>query len=386
MTDIPAPIFLDNASTTPLRKEALDAMMPYLTESYANPSSSHRLAKGPREAVKDARKRIADCLKASPSEIFFTSGGTESDNWALKSGAISNPDKGRHVIVSAIEHHAIIESAKWLERNGFDVTFLPVDGHGMVSLETLEDAIKDDTVLVSVMTANNEIGTIEPITEIGRICREKGILFHTDAVQAFGHIHMDVNEMNIDMLSASGHKFGGPKGVGFLYVRKGIKLEPFMHGGAQENGERAGTTNVPGIVGMSVAAELSVKEIDANNAYIVKLRDHCIQRISDEIEGARLNGHPTERLPGNVNFSFTGIGTMACGIPMLMNTNGICVSTGSACAASSTEPSHVITAIGVPREMGNSTIRITISERNTVEDIDRAVDVIKDSVARLRAL
>ena len=386
MTDIPAPIFLDNASTTPLRKEALDAMMPYLTESYANPSSSHRLAKGPREAVKDARKRIADCLKASPSEIFFTSGGTESDNWALKSGAISNPDKGRHVIVSAIEHHAIIESAKWLERNGFDVTFLPVDGHGMVSLETLEDAIKDDTVLVSVMTANNEIGTIEPITEIGRICREKGILFHTDAVQAFGHIHMDVNEMNIDMLSASGHKFGGPKGVGFLYVRKGIKLEPFMHGGAQENGERAGTTNVPGIVGMSVAAELSVKEIDANNAYIVKLRDHCIQRISDEIEGARLNGHPTERLPGNVNFSFTSIGTMACGIPMLMNTNGICVSTGSACAASSTEPSHVITAIGVPREMGNSTIRITISERNTVEDIDRAVDVIKDSVARLRAL
>ena len=386
MTDIPAPIFLDNASTTPLRKEALDAMMPYLTESYANPSSSHRLAKGPREAVKDARKRIADCLKASPSEIFFTSGGTESDNWALKSGAISNPDRGRHVIVSAIEHHAIIESAKWLERNGFDVTFLPVDGHGMVSLETLEDAIKDDTVLVSVMTANNEIGTIEPIAEIGRICREKGILFHTDAVQAFGHIHMDVNEMNIDMLSASGHKFGGPKGVGFLYVRKGIKLEPFMHGGAQENGERAGTTNVPGIVGMSVAAELSVKEIDANNAYIVKLRDHCIQRISDEIEGARLNGHPTERLPGNVNFSFTGIGTMACGIPMLMNTNGICVSTGSACAASSTEPSHVITAIGVPREMGNSTIRITISERNTVEDIDRAVDVIKDSVARLRAL
>ena len=386
MTDIPAPIFLDNASTTPLRKEALDAMMPYLTESYANPSSSHRLAKGPREAVKEARKRIADCLKASPNEIFFTSGGTESDNWALKSGAISNPDRGRHVIVSAIEHHAIIESAKWLERNGFDVTFLPVDGHGMVSLETLEDAIKDDTVLVSVMTANNEIGTIEPIAEIGRICREKGILFHTDAVQAFGHIHMDVNEMNIDMLSASGHKFGGPKGVGFLYVRKGIKLEPFMHGGAQENGERAGTTNVPGIVGMSVAAELSVKEIDANNAYIVKLRDHCIQRISDEIEGARLNGHPTERLPGNVNFSFTGIGTMACGIPMLMNTNGICVSTGSACAASSTEPSHVITAIGVPREMGNSTIRITISERNTVEDIDRAVDVIKDSVARLRAL
>ena len=386
MTDIPAPIFLDNASTTPLRKEALDAMMPYLTESYANPSSSHRLAKGPREAVKDARKRIADCLKASPSEIFFTSGGTESDNWALKSSAISNPDKGRHVIVSAIEHHAIIESAKWLERNGFNVTFLPVDGHGMVSLETLEDAIKDDTVLVSVMTANNEIGTIEPIAEIGRICREKGILFHTDAVQAFGHIHMDVNEMNIDMLSASGHKFGGPKGVGFLYVRKGIKLEPFMHGGAQENGERAGTTNVPGIVGMSVAAELSVKEIDANNAYIVKLRDHCIQRISDEIEGSRLNGHPTERLPGNVNFSFTGIGTMACGIPMLMNTNGICVSTGSACAASSTEPSHVITAIGVPKEMGNSTIRITISERNTVEDIDRAVDVIKDSVARLRAL
>ena len=386
MTDIPPQIFLDNASTTRLRKEALDAMMPYLTESYGNPSSSHKMAKGPREAVKEARKKIADCLNASSSEIFFTSGGTESDNWALKSGAVSNPEKGRHVIVTAIEHHAIIESAKWMERNGFDVTFLPVDEFGLVDLKTLESAIREDTALVSVMTANNEIGTIEPIKEIGALCKEKGILFHTDAVQAFGHIHLDVKEMNIDMLSASGHKFGGPKGVGFLYVRKGIKLEPFMHGGAQENGERAGTTNVPGIVGMGVAAELSVAEIDEDTEYIQKLRDHCIQRISSEIEGARLNGHPTQRLPGNVNFSFSGIGAMACGIPMLMNGNGMCVSTGSACAASSTEPSHVIMAIGVPKEMGNSTIRVTISRENTVEEIDRAVDVIKESVARLRAL
>ena len=386
MSDTPALIFLDNASTTRLKKEALDAMMPYLTDSFANPSSSHKMAKPPREAVKEARDRIAKVINASASEIFFTSGGTESDNWALKSGAASNPEKGKHVIVSSIEHHAIIESAKWLERNGYQVTFLPVDGNGMVDLKELESSVREDTVLVSVMTANNEIGTIEPIKEIGAMCREKGILFHTDAVQAFGHIPIDVKDMNIDMLSASGHKFGGPKGIGFLYVRKGIALESFMHGGSQENGRRAGTTNVPGIVGMGVAAEISARDMEENASYVTKLRDHCIGRILNEIEGSRLNGHPEIRLPGNANFSFTGIGAMACGIPMLMNGNGICVSTGSACAASSTEPSHVILAIGVPRDMGNSTIRVTISEDNTMEEIDRAVDVIKESVGRLRAL
>ena len=386
MSDTPALIFLDNASTTRLKKEALDAMMPYLTDSFANPSSSHKMAKPPREAVKEARDRIAKVINASASEIFFTSGGTESDNWALKSGAASNPEKGKHVIVSSIEHHAIIESAKWLERNGYQVTFLPVNGNGMVDLKELESSVREDTVLVSVMTANNEIGTIEPIKEIGAMCREKGILFHTDAVQAFGHIPIDVKDMNIDMLSASGHKFGGPKGIGFLYVRKGIALESFMHGGSQENGRRAGTTNVPGIVGMGVAAEISARDMEENASYVTKLRDHCIGRILNEIEGSRLNGHPEIRLPGNANFSFTGIGAMACGIPMLMNGNGICVSTGSACAASSTEPSHVILAIGVPRDMGNSTIRVTISEDNTMEEIDRAVDVIKESVGRLRAL
>ena len=387
MSDDQNPIFLDNASTTPLRKEALDAMMPYLTEFYGNPSSSHKRAKGPREAVKQAREKIAKILNAaSPNEIYFTSGGTESDNWALKSGACYMPDKGKHVIVSSIEHHAIIESAKWLESRGYDVTYLPVDRYGMVDLEVLKGAIRDDTVLVSIMTANNEIGTIEPITEIGAMCRERGILFHTDAVQAFGHIPLDVQAMNIDMLSASGHKFGGPKGIGFLYVRKGIKLESFMHGGSQENGSRAGTTNVPGIVGMAAAAEISAAEMGSVTGRIIEMRDHCIERISKEIPGNRLNGHPEKRLPGNVNFTFEGIGESACGIPMLMNFNNVCVSTGSACAASSTEPSHVITAIGVPKEMGNATIRITISENNTMEEIDRAVDVVKESVDRLRRL
>ena len=386
MTDIPSPIFLDNASTTPLRKEALDAMMPYLTDSYANPSSSHRMAKGPREACVAAKRKIASVINASYFEIFITSGGTESDNWAIKSGAASNPAKGRHVIVSAIEHHAIIESAKWLERHGYDVTFLGVDEYGTVDLDDLKDNIRDDTVLVSIMTANNEIGTIEPIAEIGRICRERGILFHTDAVQAFGHIPLDVKEMNIDLLSASAHKFGGPKGVGFLYKRKDVKLESFMDGGAQEDGQRAGTTNVPGIVGMGVAAELSANEMESAAEKMLPMREHCIKRIMEEIPDAKLNGHPSKRLPGNVNFTFTGIGAAACGLPMLMNSNNICISTGSACAASSSEPSHVITAIGVPREWANGTIRITLSERNTVEEIDRTIDVLKESVGRLRAI
>ena len=379
-------IFLDNASTTRLKKEALDAMMPYLTDDYANPSSVHKMARGPRNAVDEARKSIANAINAQKGEIYFTSGGTESDNWVIKNAPKILSDKGKHIIVSSIEHHAIIESARYMESCGYDVTYLKVDGNGLVSLDDLKAAVRDDTVLISVMTANNEIGTIEPITEIGAFAREKGIIFHTDAVQAVGHIPMDVQAMNIDMLSVSGHKFGGPKGIGILYVRKGLDIPSFMNGGSQENGMRAGTTNVPGIIGMAKALEVSVAEMDSAAEKMVAMRDHCIERIEKEIPDCRLNGDRERRLPGNVNFTFLGIGEGSCGLPMLMNFNDICVSTGSACAASSSEPSHVLLAIGVPREDANGSIRITLSEENTMEEIDRTVDVLKESIDRLRRL
>ena len=379
-------IFLDNASTTRLKKEALDAMMPFLTEDYANPSSVHKMARGPRNAVDEARKSIANAINAQKGEIYFTSGGTESDNWVIKNAPKILSDKGRHIIVSSIEHHAVIESARYMESCGYEVTYLKVDGNGLVSLDDLKDAVRDDTVLISVMTANNEIGTIEPIAEIGAFAREKGIIFHTDAVQAVGHIPMDVQAMNIDMLSVSGHKFGGPKGIGFLYVRKGLDLPSFMNGGSQENGMRAGTTNVPGIIGMAKALEVSIAEMDSASEKMISMRDHCIERIENEIPDCRLNGDRKRRLPGNVNFTFLGIGEGSCGLPMLMNFNDICVSTGSACAASSSEPSHVLLAIGVPREDANGSIRITLSEDNTMEEIDRTVDVLKESIDRLRRL
>ena len=344
------------------------------------------MARGPRNAVDEARKSIANAINAQKGEIYFTSGGTESDNWVIKNAPKILSDKGKHIIVSSIEHHAIIESARYMESCGYDVTYLKVDCNGLVSLDDLKSAVRDDTVLISIMTANNEIGTIEPITEIGAFAREKGIIFHTDAVQAVGHIPMDVQTMNIDMLSVSGHKFGGPKGIGFLYVRKGLNLPSFMNGGSQENGMRAGTTNVPGIIGMAKALEVSVAEMDSAAEKMVAMRDHCIERIEKEIPDCRLNGDRKRRLPGNVNFTFLGIGEGSCGLPMLMNFNDICVSTGSACAASSSEPSHVLLAIGVPREDANGSIRITLSEENTMEEIDRTVDVLKESIDRLRRL
>ena len=379
-------IFLDNASTTRLKKEALDAMMPYLTNDYANPSSVHKMARGPRSAVDEARRTIANAINAQKGEIYFTSGGTESDNWAIKNAPRVLADKGKHIVVSSIEHHAIIESARFMESMGYDVTYLKVDGNGMVDMEDLKDAVRKDTVLISVMTANNEIGTIEPIAKIGAFARDKGIIFHTDAVQAVGHIPIDVKAMNIDMLSVSGHKFGGPKGVGFLYIRKGLDISPFMNGGSQENGLRAGTTNVPGIIGMAKALEVSIAEMDEASEKMISIRDHCIERIEKEIPNCRLNGDRVKRLPGNVNFTFYGIGEGSCGLPMLMNFNDICVSTGSACAASSSEPSHVLLAIGVPREEANGSIRITLSEENTMEEIDHTVDVLKESINRLRRL
>lgn len=377
-------IYLDNAATTPMRKEAFEAMLPYFMEEYANPSSIHRASKNPRAAVREARETIARTINADPSEIFFTSGGTESDNWALVAGAEMNCQKGKHIIISSIEHHAITETADYLIKRGFEVTRVPVDNDGIVRMDVLEQSIRPDTTLISVMTANNEIGTIEPIADIGRLAHERGILFHTDAVQAYCHIPIDVKAMNIDMMSVSGHKFGGPKGVGFLYVRKGIRLPPFMHGGEQENGRRAGTTNVPGIVGMAKAAELAHLDMKKNIERMSSLRDHYIARVEKEIPYCRLNGHRTKRLPGNANFSFSFVE----GESLLMNlgAQGVCISTGSACASGSLDPSHVLLAIGVPHEIAHGSIRVSMSETTTLEQIDYAVDALKTAVERIRSL
>ena len=377
-------IYLDNAATSRMKEEALDAMMPYFIEEYANPSSIHAMSRSPRAAVKKARAQIAECLNAEPSEIFFTSGGTESDNWALVSGAEMSEKRGKHIIITTIEHHAILETAKYLEKRGFEVTRVNVDSEGIVKLDELEKAIRPDTVLVSVMTANNEIGSIQPIAEIGRMLKGRGILFHTDAVQAFGHIPLDVKELGVDMLSASGHKFGGPKGVGFLFVRKGIRLPPFMHGGEQEEGRRAGTTNVPGIVGMGLAAELACRDMEKNNAHVIQLRDHLIDRVLAEIPYSRLNGHRTKRLPSNADFSFQFIE----GESMLMSLGmkGVYISTGSACASGSLDPSHVLLGIGLPHEIAHGSIRVSIPEDTTMEQIDYAADSLKQTVATMRSL
>ncbi|MBQ5397116.1 MAG: cysteine desulfurase NifS [Candidatus Methanomethylophilus sp.] len=377
-------IYLDNAATSCMRKEALDAMMPYFLEEYANPSSIHGMSRTPRAAIQKARGQIAECLNADPKEIFFTSGGTESDNWALIGTMEMLESKGKHLIVSAIEHHAILETAQYLEKRGFSVTKVGVDSDGVLKLDELKKAIRPDTVLISVMTANNEIGSVQPVKEIGAIAHEHGILFHTDAVQAFCHIPIDVQAMNIDMLSASSHKFGGPKGVGFLYIRKGIKLPSFMHGGEQEEGRRAGTSNVPGIVGMGTAASLANAELPAYTEKVTRLRDHLIDRVLKEIPYSRLNGHRTNRLPNNADFSFDFIE----GESMLMSLGmkGVYVSTGSACASGSLDPSHVLLGIGLPHETAHGSIRVTIPEETTMEQIDYAADALKETVEKMRSL
>ncbi|MBQ4412290.1 MAG: cysteine desulfurase NifS [Candidatus Methanomethylophilus sp.] len=377
-------IYLDNAATSCMRKEALDAMMPYVLEEYANPSSIHGMSRTPRAAIQKARGQIAECLNADPKEIFFTSGGTESDNWALIGTMEMLESKGKHLIVSAIEHHAILETAQYLEKRGFSVTKVGVDSDGVLKLDELKKAIRPDTVLISVMTANNEIGSVQPVKEIGAIAHEHGILFHTDAVQAFCHIPIDVQAMNIDMLSASSHKFGGPKGVGFLYIRKGIKLPSFMHGGEQEEGRRAGTSNVPGIVGMGTAAELANAELPAYTEKVTRLRDHLIDHVLKEIPYSRLNGHRTNRLPNNADFSFDFIE----GESMLMSLGmkGVYVSTGSACASGSLDPSHVLLGIGLPHETAHGSIRVTIPEETTMEQIDYAADALKETVEKMRSL
>ena len=377
-------IYLDNAATTRLSETAFEAMRPYMMDQFANPAGTYSFAAGTVAAVEKAREQLAAVIGAKSSEIFFTSGGTESDNWALKGVMQANAAKGRHLITSAIEHHAILHSAEALKKQGYDVTILPVDGDGTVDLDALEKAIRPDTVLISVMTANNEIGTLEPLERIGEIAHAHGVLFHTDAVQAFCHVPLDVERMHIDLLSASGHKFHGPKGVGLLYVRKGVKIAPFMDGGAQEKKRRAGTTNVPGIVGMAAAATEAVAHMDEIAAKEITVRDHLIERIEKEIPHAKLNGHRTQRLPGNVNFCFRFIEGES--MLMLLDDSGVCASSGSACTSGSLDPSHVLLAIGLPHEIAHGSLRLTLSEETTLADADYVVDTLKGIIERLRSM
>lgn len=375
-------IYMDHAATTAVRPEVLDAMLPYFTEKYGNPSSVYTFASRNKDVINVSRDIIADSIGAKPEEIFFTGGGSESDNWALKAAAEAFSEKGRHIITTKIEHHAILHTCQYLEKQGFDVTYLDVDEKGMVDTGRLEASIRPDTILISVMAANNEIGTIEPVSRIGAIAHEHGILFHTDAVQAYGQIPLDVNAMNIDMLSCSGHKLNGPKGVGFLYVRSGVKIGSFIHGGQQERGRRAGTENVPGIVGMGKAAELAVLSMNERMGRETEIRDHMIRRIMAEIPYSRLNGHESERLPNNINISFQFVEGET--ILIMLDMAGICASAGSACTSGSVDPSHVLTAIGLPKEISHGAVRLTLGYENTMEEGDFVVDNLKRIVENLR--
>ncbi len=377
-------IYLDNAATTRVSSDVLKEMLPYFSENYANPSAIYSFAAENQKAVENARQQIAALIGADAKEIYFTAGGSESDNWALKAVAEAYSEKGKHIITSKIEHHAVLHTCEYLEKMGFEVTYLDVDEFGKVSPETLEKAMRPDTILVSIMTANNEIGTIEPIAELGKIAHEHGALFHTDAVQSFGHIRMNVDEINIDMLSASGHKLNGPKGVGILYIRKGVKIRSFIHGGAQERGRRAGTLNVPGIVGMGKAAELAQKTMQTRIEYETKLRNYLIERVLSEIPYSRLNGDKNERLPNNANFCFRFVEGES--MLIMLDKCGIYASSGSACTSGSLDPSHVLLAIGLEHEIAHGSLRLTLSEETTKEEIDYTVDELKKIVKRLREM
>ena len=377
-------IYLDNAATTQVYPEVLDAMLPYFTEHYGNPSAIYSFAGESKKAVDEARANVAALINARTEDIYFTGGGSESDNWALKATAEAYESKGKHIITSRIEHHAILHTCAYLEQKGYEVTYLDVDEDGKISLEELEKAIRPDTILISIMSANNEIGTIQPIKEIGKIAHDHGVLFHTDAVQAFGHIPIDVEEMNIDMLSASGHKINGPKGIGVMYIRKGVKIRSFIHGGAQERKRRAGTHNVPGIVGIGTAAKLAKENMAERSAKEIALRDHLIERVLKEIPYTRLNGHRTDRLPNNANFCFRFIEGES--MLILLDQAGICGSSGSACTSGSLDPSHVLLAIGLPHEIAHGSLRLTLSEKNTMEEIDYTVDELKKIIERLRGM
>ncbi len=377
-------IYLDNAATTAVKPQILETMKPYFEEYYGNASSVYRFAGEGQKAVEEARREIADFLGAKPKEIYFTGGGSESDNWALKATAFAKREKGKHIITSKIEHHAILHTCEYLEKLGFEVTYLNVDENGLVDLEELKKAIREDTILISIMFANNEIGTIEPIQEIGKIAHEHGILFHTDAVQAYGHVPIDLNELSIDMLSASAHKINGPKGVGILYVREGVRIGSFIHGGAQERGKRAGTYNTPGIVGFGAATKWANETFAGRIEKEIELRDYLIGRVLKEIPYTRLNGHAVNRLPGNANFSFRFVEGES--LLLLLDQNGICASSGSACTSGSLDPSHVLLAIGLPHEIAHGSLRLTLSADNTKEEIDYTVEKLKTIVGRLRSM
>ena len=371
-------IYLDNAATTKTAPEVVDAMLPYFSEYYGNASTIYSLGAESKKAMDHARQTIADSLGAKPEEIYFTAGGSESDNWALKATAEAYASKGKHIITTKIEHHAILHTCEYLEKRGFEITYLNVDRDGLISLDELKAAIRPDTILISVMFANNEIGTIEPIAEIGEIAKEHGVLFHTDAVQAYAQVPINVD----DMLSASGHKLNGPKGIGFLYIRKGVKIRSFVHGGAQERSRRAGTENIPGIVGLGAAVERAMRIMDSKTRKEIELRDYLIGRLENEIPHCWLNGHRTKRLPNNINFSFLFIEGES--MLIMLDMKGICASSGSACTSGSLDPSHVLLAIGLKHEEAHGSLRLTLSEESTKEEMDIVAEEVKKIVQRLR--
>ncbi|MDF2870186.1 MAG: cysteine desulfurase NifS [Anaerocolumna sp.] len=377
-------IYLDNAATTKTRPAVVEAMLPYFTEYFGNPSSVYEFATQNKKAVDEARTIISKALNAESNEIYFTAGGTEADNWAIKATVEAYGDKGNHIITSKIEHHAILHTCEALEKKGFEVTYLDVNEDGVIKLEELKKAIRPTTILISIMAANNEIGTLQPIKEIGEIAKENNVLFHTDAVQAFGQLNLDVKDLNIDMLSASGHKLNGPKGIGFLYIRKGLKLRSFVHGGAQERQRRAGTENVPGIVGFGKAVEIAMNTIEERQKKEIELRDYLIGRVLKEVPYVRLNGHKTDRLPNNANFAFQFIEGES--LLIMLDMQNICASSGSACTSGSLDPSHVLLAIGLPHEIAHGSLRLTLCEDNTTEEMDYVVDTIKEIVAKLRSM
>lgn len=377
-------VYMDHAATTPVRPEVVEAMLPYFSERFGNPSSLYALAREAKEAVEEARQRVAEAIGANPEEIYFTSGGTEADNWAIKGVAAANRKKGDHIITSSIEHHAVLHTCESLEKQGYRVTYLPVDEFGRVDPAAVEEAITDQTILVSVMAANNEIGTIQPVRAVAEIAHDHGVPFHTDAVQAIGAFPVDVDEMGADLLALSAHKFGGPKGTGVLYIRRGTRIGTFMDGGAQERGKRAGTENVPGIVGLGRAIELAVAEMPQKAPRLAAMRDRLIRGILDAIPESRLNGHPTERLPNNVNVAFRYVEGES--ILLMLDALGVAASTGSACTSASLEPSHVLTSCGLPPEHAHGSLRLTLGYGNTDDDVDYVLEVLPGIIERLRAI
>lgn len=376
-------IYLDNAATTAVSPEVVEAMLPFFTQAYGNASSIHGHGREAKRAIENARRQVMKSLNAAhPQEIYFTAGGSESDNWAIKAVALQH-ERG-HIITTAIEHHAVLHTCQWLEKRGFDVTYLPVDEFGQVTAAQVEKALRPDTILVSVMAANNEVGTIQPIGEIGKLCRVRGVLFHTDAVQAVGALPIDVQAMHIDLLSLSGHKLHGPKGVGALYIRKGVRIEPLFHGGAQERGYRAGTENVPGIVGLGKAVEMAYANLADNAARMTALRDQLVRGLMDRVPGARLNGHPTERLPNNVNMSFDGVEGEA--LLLRLDLVGVAGSSGSACTSGALDPSHVLLALGLTPAEANGALRLTLGSDTTEEEIAAVLDILPPIVEDLRRM